>query len=310
MTGALLHRSEFGTLELSQGALNIDYDNRLGGPFPKSVESRIVITNSSKEILDVFEGELRNGRMNFTVEQKRTQAIPTGAQYSWFVTWTDGLEYQWGHGYVVRTEVHWATAPATQLANQPLAFTYVPGSVPGNRWLKKGGTGGLKVFTSDDQPNALGINNTFRATAAALWDTPFATDSVKAVVTTVTGGAGKSGVVVCSDINMTSYLEVQLETGSTNKLHIMRGSGPVNMTDLITPVSNGVSNGDTYTTIYTHASKTIAVYKGSDLTPLISWTDETDIIPHGQGYTYGGVNYIASLAQPGVKFSYWSMKDN
>lgn len=310
MTGALLHRSEFGTLELSQGALNIDYTNRLPGPFPKGVESRIVITDSSKAILDVFVGELSDGMMNFTVDQARTQAIPAGAQYSWFVTWRDGLEYQWGHGYVVRTEVHWATAPATQIANQPLAFTYVPGSVPGNRWLKKGGTGGLKVFTASGVPNSLGINNSARATAAALWDTPFATDSVKAVVTTVTGGAGKSSVVLCSDINMTSYLAVQLQTGSTNKLHIVRGSGPVTMTDLVTPVSNGVANGETYTTVYDHASKTVAVYKGSSLTPLISWTDETDMVPHGQGYTYGGVNYLASLTSPGTKFSYWSMKDN
>lgn len=311
MTATMLHRSEMGTLELSQGALNIDYPNRFPGNFPKSVESRIVITNSSGQVLDTFEGQIKGNLINFTVETDRTQAIPAGAQYSWFVTWSDGLEYQWEHGYVIRTEVHWPAAPAQQIENQPLAFVYQPGSAVGNQWVKKGGNSSLKIWTADDLPNALGIKSPGRKLAAS-WGVPFATDSVKVVVNTITGGAGKSSVVVCSDSSMTTYLAVQFETGSgsANKLHIMRGTGPLTMTDLITPKANTVANGETYTIVYDNASKIIAVYKGSDLTPTLSWTDETNLIPHGLGYTYGALNYLPGASTPGVKFSYWAMKDN
>jgi hypothetical protein len=313
VSGTLLHRDTLGTLELTQGALHITYDNRFPGNFPAGVSARIVITDSSKAILADWDADVAGHLLTFRTSAEESQAIPLGAQYTLFVTWNDGEEYQWEHGYVARPEVNWPTAPATQIENQPRTFAYIPGTAVGNRWHKTGGVGGLKVWDNSifDLPNGLGIDNAFFANAAALWDTPFTTDSVKVVVNTLNGGAGLSTVALCSDINMTSYLGVQFETGLVNnKLHLVHGTGPTTMTDLVVPVANTVANTDTYGIVYEHASKTLAVYKGASLTPLISWVDDTNLIPHGQGYTYGGLVFMASLLAPGTEFSYWSMKDN
>ncbi|AQT81959.1 hypothetical protein B1R94_25930 [Mycolicibacterium litorale] len=310
--GTQRHRDELGTLVLTQGTLNIDYPNRLGGNFPKGVMSRMIITDSSGAQLDEWDGWVRGDVINYTVEFDEHQYIPVGAQYALFVTWKDGHEYQWEHGYVTREQVQWPNAAARQPENQPLTFSYIPGTAVGSRWLKKGGTGGLKSWDNSifGLPRGLGIDNAFFFNAAALWDTPLATASAKIVVNTLNGGAGKSGVAFWSDINMTSYVAVQFETGIVNnKIHIVHGTGPVTMTDLVTPVGNIVGNSDTYPIIFDEASKTVAVYKGTTLTPLIS-TPIPDWIPMGQGYNHGGVNFLASLAAPGTEFSYWSMKDN
>lgn len=309
----MLHRNEYGTLALSRGALNIDYDNKLGGPFPTDADMRIEITDSSGTVVAEWFAENRGEVMNFTETVETTRLIPRGCQFTRLVTWTDGEDYQWEHGYVVRLEPEWATAPATQIENHPVAFTYIPGSAVGNKWRKKGGVGRLKVWENGffGLPDALGINNAFLTTAAALWETPMTTKSPKVVVKTINGGAGFSSIAVCSDINMASYLAVGFETGiSNNRLHILRGTGPTTMDDLIVPEANTVSHGDTYSIVYRDASKVISVYKGSSLDPVIEWEDDTLMIPTGAGYTHVGVNFRASLLSPGTEFSYIAMKDD
>lgn len=313
MSGTLLHRTIPGTLELTQGALNIDFENRFPGNFPPGVDSRLVITDSSKGVIAEWDGDIHGHLINYTVPGEQTRLIPVGAQYSFFVTWSDGEEYQWEHGYVARLESQWPSALARQPENQPLSFSYVPSSAVGNRWQKRGGTGALKSWDNSlfGLPHGLGVDNAFFVSAAAVWDTPLATNSVKGMARTLNAGPGKSAVTLCSDDNMTSYLGIQFETGVfTNRIHIVHGTGPVTMTDLVDPVNNTVANGDTYPYIFDEASKTLSVYKGSSLDPIIEWTDENNLIPLGQGYTYCGVNFIASLLNPGTEFSYLAMKDN
>lgn len=309
--GTQRHRDELGTLVLTQGTLNIDYPNRLGGNFPKGVMSRMLITDSDGALLDEWDGWVRGDIINYTVEFEEHQYIPVGAQYALFVTWKDGHEYQWEHGYVTREQVQWPNTAARQPENVPLAFSYIPGSAVGSRWQKKGGTGGLKVWDNSlfSLPRGLGINNVFNVNAAAIWDTPLATPSAKIVVNTLNAGPGKSSIGFWSDVNMTSYVAVQFETGINNRLHIMHGTGPVTMTDLVTPVNNAVGNSDTYPIIFDPASKTVAIYKGSSLSPVLA-CPIPDSIPMGQGYTYVPVNFLASLVTPGTEFSYISMKDN
>ena len=302
-----------GTLTLTQGALNISFDNRQPGPFPSGTLSRLVIKDSSGIELAEWDGEIRGNRITYVVDYDEHETIPLAAQYALFVTWPDGIEYQWEHGYVIREQMSFPNAAAVQIENRPLAFTYVPGTGVSKQWHKTGGVGKLKVWDNSvfSLPRALGVDNAWFTKAAAVWETPFATDSVKAVVKTINGGAGLSSVAVCSDVNMTSYLAVGFETGiANNRLHIFAGDGPVSMDDLLPPESNIVNHGDTYSIVYDDASKTIAVYKGTSLDPIIEWPDDANVIPHGQGYTYGGLNFQASLAAPGTEFSYWAMKDN
>lgn len=312
-TGSLLHRNTRGTLTLTQGALNIDFENRQPGNFPRGTMSRLAIKDSSGIELAEWDGEIRGRLINYTVDYDDHASVPLAAQYALFVTWPDGIEYQWEYGYVIREQMSFPNAPAAQLENRPLSFTYVPGSGVGSQWRKTGGVGNLKVWDNSvfSLPKALGVDNSWFTKAAAVWETPFATDSVKTVVKTINGGAGLSSVVQCSDINMTSYLAVGFETGvANNRLHIFAGDGPVSMDDLLPPVANTVAHGDTYSIVYDDASKIIAVYKGSSLDPVIEWEDDGNVIPHGQGYTYGGVNFQASLLAPGTEYSYWAMKDN
>jgi hypothetical protein len=98
---------------------------------------------------------------------------------------------------------------------------------------------------------------------------------------------------------------------SNNTLRLVKGTGPTSNIGVRPGISHTVADLTDYTVGYNFLSKTLYVRKGADLTPLDSWVDTLDTVPHGPGYRYAGFSFDTGfLFSPGVEVAGWQAKDN
>lgn len=161
-------------------------------------------------------------------------------------------------------------------------------------------------------------------TAAAVWDTELATDSVKAVITVNRFGIGDLTLAVCSNATMTNWMGVKFDSGA-EQIIIVTGTGRVTMTARATtdhiiriPVLpfgwlpgwkwvihthfEPVRTGQQYTIQYDYPTNKISVYRGSNLNePLLEWVDSTNIVSHGVGHRYVGMSWNMGSLPEGIQ---------
>lgn len=246
----------------------------------------------------------------FEADPADVEEIPHGAGFEIFVT-PDGEDRQMvRYGTAVRREVRFPDAPPTDTSETALLFTdNFQRTLLGPKWIIKYGKPKILQNTSPI-PDGLGPDGIFFASAATLFYAPLNGDDCTINVNVVNAGAGKTTIVLCSDQAMTSYLGVQIETGiSNNKVHIVRGTAPLTMVDVMTAVNSTTANNDNFAIKYNSLTDTISVYKNDSSTALIAWTDASHDVLHGAGYRYMGFNFQASLLQAGVEITSWHAQD-
>ncbi|WP_141772741.1 LtfC-like domain-containing protein [Mycobacterium malmoense] len=146
--------------------------------------------------------------------------------------------------------------------------------------------------------------------AAMRWLQPLNTDNVQATVNLLNAGHGTTGVILCSDINMTSGLVAQFDS-TNNQIYAGTLNGnPGAVTNQGTPVSNTVALlPDSYTVTYNNNTGLLAIYKGASTTPIFAWPDVGQIVPHGPGHRYVGLNWLNPAASNGTQVTGWAAQD-
>lgn len=284
-----------------------------GSPWPYS-DATAVFTDSSGATIVSITGGVTGDAVTFLGDPSDMDQVPAGANFTIVLDTPDG-PVGIRHGKVIRKEPFYTTLPAA-IIKPPMQFAdSFQRTALGRKWIPIG-PGRVKIYDNSglSLPNGVSPDIAFFTKSALRYYVPFSTDSVRLSVNVVNPlnlQAGKTGVVLCADINFTSGLVMQLETGvSNNYIHIGTLSDPTTTVYEGSAVANTTANGDNYTIAYSELTKTIAVYKGTGLTPVATWTDSSEIVPHGPGYQYFGFNWNASLFTSGIQITSFAGKDD
>ncbi|AOT22885.1 hypothetical protein SEA_ZAKAI_26 [Mycobacterium phage Zakai] len=309
------HEAVLSTIPMSRGSgFKYELRGKPGDYWPESGTAYVVFYESTGAVIATLEGTVKPELLLFEAEPTEIEFIPHGAGFELFVTPDEtGVPVMVRYGTVTRREVRFPDAPATDVSDTALLYVDdMQRTILGPRWRKVGGKAAIyDDWISLHPKRAIGPDFIFFDRAAVLWFAPLNLDSVTVNVNIVNAGAGKSTVVLASDYNMTSWLGVQFETGiSNNKWHIVVGHSPQGDDyEIKASVDANSDNGNNALIKFNHAARQITAFRNNGTTPILTWTDEAESLPIGDGFRYTGFSWISSLAARGVCFYDWWAKD-
>jgi len=266
--------------------------------------------DSGGGVINQLDGTVTAQLISYSHPPTETDDIPAGAGFETFLVTEDDKPYKIRYGKVIRKEVTFPDSPAsTTVFHAQLFADTFQRSALGSKWVPISGRTAIFTNTSP-KPKGVGNNYTLLYNASSIrYFRPLAGDSSKSAVTLLNPGAGKTTVIICADQGFTSFLGMQFDTTGADKLRIVTGTGPTAMTSQA-QASVTIADYDRYMLFYDSLTNTANVYKGDDLTPVLSWTDTGLILPHGPGYRYVGFAWQASLLTTGPQITNWIGNDD
>lgn len=276
--------------------------------FPDGTESRIQFYDSTGALIARLPGSFSGTDFTFDFPSEIVDVIPHGAAFGYSVIYPGEEPITLSYGTVVRKEPRFAGAPPTDLSATPQLFVdNFQRTTIGPKWLQVFHTT-LIHTNAVGTPDGIAMDSTKYTSSGTLYYAPLSGDSVTVNVNLLKPNAGKTGILLCSDSAMTSYLGLTIETGSSNALHIVSGTGPVTYA-VLQSQSVTINTNDNLLVAYNSLSDTILCYRNNDLSaPVISRSNIP--VSHGPGFRYTGFNFItAATGLTGVQPTSWQAQD-
>lgn len=323
-------------LELNRGnPCNYLYTLPGNQQFPTGTTSLLTLKDTSGNILGQWEGTISGGTINIVEPHAVTDLIPAGTSWTLATNTTPpGEPTLLAQGTVVRNEAPFPTqSPQNNLFNGvDYSYTFATaGMLSDPTWTILSGTPVVYNNSSLQLPNAVaagaltavlldgttvGLNEALPwETASMLYYAPLPTDAVSLSYNVVKGlniGGGETWIIVSSayDMNTCVAFYHQQWIGGTNTVGIATGSGPTNGAsatafDIQESVTYTTETLDNFIATYNPVTNTYALYVFGNTTPLVTWTDSGNLIPHGPGFRYVGFVFKSGLLAPGVEISDW-----
>lgn len=298
--------------------------------WPDGAAVQTVFYDTAGGVLATIDGVVEPDKITFNAPPSAVDGIPAGANFEIILT-TGGAPYQIRYGKVIRKEPTFLQAPPTSIAAQPLKFVDSwPTLGLRSAWVPV--SGATKVFDNSAAglPNGIGPQGATGlldvliafleslvggggSASSIRWFEPLNSDSAKVNVTLLNrhsgSGVSRTAVVLCGDQSFTTWLAAVF--GTDNTIGFAVGTGPGTAAFEGTQITNTVAGTpDNYTITYNDPTRTVSVYKGNNLTPLGSWTDAGEIVPHGMGYRYLGFAFSNAASDPGIQVTSWQAMDD
>lgn len=283
-----------------------------GEPWPVGGDSWTVFTDTSGgELARIDADSVTADAINYIAQPADVDSIPAGANFETFIDTDDG-PMKIRYGKVIRREVEFPDAPAVQSASIALNWSDTFPTL-GLRSNWKAVAGRTRVYDNSFFSLPFGVSangGLFFASSAIRWDSPLNTDTVKSHVVLLNAGFGQCNVIICADQRFTSGYAVQFDS-TTNLIHLGTVTGPTTVAYQATSYAHTVVNLEDFYVTFDNITKVLAVYQGTNLTPLKTWTDSGGIVPHGPGYRYAGFSFNTGLLfTPGIEVAGWQARDN
>lgn len=306
-----------GTISMSRGSgWTYKLRGKPGDWWPESGETQVVFYDSTGGVIAEFDGELSPEALSFEFEPDDVAGVPHGSGFELFVTPDEtGIPQLVRYGVVARREVLFPDAPATTITDSALYFgDEFKRTLLGPKWLPRKGKPQIYI-NSGDTPNGVAAAQQLLGTAenaAMLFYQPLNGDDLTMHVKFAAMGDGQATMCFCADYNMTSYLGIQVVKswlGLSNKVRIVKGTGPMDMTSVAT-VDSTATDSDTLLIKYNSLVDQVQVFKNNSTTALLSYTDSSHTVPHGGGFRYVGMNFeTGALFGTGPQICAWTAKD-
>jgi hypothetical protein len=286
-----------------------------GEEWPFGAEAHTRFMNSAGAVIaDIDADEVTPTAIKFLAQPGDVNAIPAGAQFETFVETDDGpLKIR--YGIVQRPEATFFNRPGASLQQAQLFRDSLQRTGLGWRWEPVYGSTKLWDNSGQSLPFGMGPNvGLFNNQKSALrWYQQAGGDSVESsftiVMPTVIGeNNGYTTAVICADQNFTSGLAVTVNSYD-HLLGLARVTSPTSVVALGAPVADTQHNDDNYRVRYNDLTDTLTVYKGTSLSPLITWVDAAHIVPHGNGFRHFGFMFSPTFLETGPQVSGWEGKD-
>jgi hypothetical protein len=305
------------TIPMSRGSGWVyELRGKPGDYWPESGQAYVIFYESTGGVITTLEGSLKPELLSFDYEATDVALVPHGAGFEIFVTPdSTGVPIMVRYGTVTRREVRFPDAPAVDLTDTALLYgDKFDRSFFGPRWITMAGQPNIAGGTAGTVNQLFTLNET----AALLYWAPLNGDDMTINCKFANVGDGAAGMIFCSDASMTSYLGFVIEQStflwsSAKTVHIVRayttGHGPLTNEHVVSLASN-TANNDNFVIKYNSQTDTVKVYKNNSDTALISWTDTTHSVPHGEGFRYLGMNFwTGALFSTGPRIDEWTAKD-
>lgn len=154
----------------------------------------------------------------------------------------------------------------------------------------------LRVHRHIAFPMSLGPNDALFTSAAAVWEDPMGTDSVRVVFTALRVVSGKFRVAVRSNDDLTNWVGVEFNA-LTNRVRAVKGTGPTTVAYYGTE-REWVSVRQQYTVTWDEDTETLRLYKGASRSPIIAWSAGAAFTGSGR---YVGLAWETDLLTAGVE---------
>lgn len=294
-------------------------------PFPFGASGYLTFKNTAGQTVDTWEADAgSDGTLPFFEETAATNAIPAGTAWTLTVDLNDGNSprlFEWGS--VNRNESPFPDAPENSDIFDGVRYGYTfgtAGKLTDPAWRILNGHPHVYDNSLLTLPNAVGAGSLVQGDLAVYDDVAmlyFAQtrgDFVRVTYNTIRigfAGTCEMWVVLCSDYGMTNSAAIyhKMVFGFDDTIGIATGTGPVTYATRASTTHTTTTNQN-FTAEYNPASNTFAVYVGTNLTPLVTWVDSTDVVDHDIGNRYIGFAFKSGLVLPGIEVSDWLASDS
>lgn len=284
--------------------------------FPPGSTTEIRTYDSSGTVIATIIGEVTPTKLVYLAQPAELADIPGGAQYELMLITPDG-PYVVEYGHVIRREAAFFTPPATSIEQDSRLFVDTLGrDSVGRRWVAV--QGGVAMHSTPGGGYGMGPDIPLLFAAAGVrYQRPIGGDSFRCTFGVYStrsalgvGGTGKMRFHGASDALMTTGMSFEMETGiSNNRLHTGLVTAPIDISYTGSPVNHNTDTGEQFTVEYSDITKTMNVFLGAATTPIITWNDAGNVLPHGPGYRYWGFSWDSSLAATGALLVTVEMQD-
>lgn len=301
------------------GALNIPASS-LRGVYPDGSEAQLVFTDGAGITLLILDGDFSSRKgIAFQADPATVAGITAGTNFVLYLTLPGMDQVALRYGTVLRLQPSYPLALPTDTSSARQFTADFSGGFLGPQWVSMGGLSGLSIHDNSlfSLPPTMGPNFAFFSKVATRWYMPLNGDSVSVEVAVLRLGQGAFGfgtfnIIVCADSQFNNYMGVQIYVDvvpSNSHVQAITGTGPTTWDLQGTPISNQVANGDTYSVKYDALSGVLSLYKGTNLSPLLTWVDIGGVVPIGPGFRYTGLSWQNSLFQAVCEPTAWQAHD-